>query len=111
MTWTRITRAENIPLREGRAISLGAGREIAIFNLGDKFLAVANRCPHRGGPLADGIVSGETVVCPLHGWKICLSSGEVKRPSEPAACTQSYPIAVMGGIIMVDLGCSQMEAA
>ena len=48
---------DDIPLREGRAVKVG-GREIAIFNLGDRFLAVENRCPHKGGPLADGIVSG-----------------------------------------------------
>ena len=50
-------------------------REIAIFNLGDRFLAVDNRCPHKGGPLADGIVSGTTVVCPLHAWKMSLETG------------------------------------
>ncbi len=91
MSWIPITPAENIPLREGRAVTLGA-EEIAIFNLGDKFLAVANRCPHKGGPLADGIVSGEDVVCPLHAWKVCLSTGEVKRPAESPACTRSYPV-------------------
>src|SRR5262249_35826022 len=62
MSWIRITRAENIPLREGRAVKVG-DQEVAIFNLGEKFLAVNNRCPHRGGPLADGIVSGNSVVC------------------------------------------------
>ena len=55
LTWTRVTACDNIPPREGRAVSL-AGREIAIFNLGDRFLAVDNQCPHRAGPLADGIV-------------------------------------------------------
>ena len=110
MSWIRITRAENIPLREGRAISLG-GREVAIFNLGGRFLAVDNRCPHRGGPLADGIVSGDAVVCPLHAWKICLSTGEVKRPSEPAACTRSYPVDVVDGIVMVRLPSEIREEA
>jgi formate transporter len=71
MSWIRITHADNIPLREGRAVQL-AGEEVAIFNLGEKFLAVANRCPHRGGPLADGMLSGDSVVCPLHAWKVCL---------------------------------------
>jgi phenylpropionate dioxygenase-like ring-hydroxylating dioxygenase large terminal subunit len=66
--WTRIALSRDIPLREGRAVKVG-DREIAIFNLGDRFLAVDNRCPHKGGPLADGIVSGAAVVCPLHAWK------------------------------------------
>ena len=55
--WLRITDCSNIPPREGRAVTVGH-HDIAIFNLGDRFLATANRCPHRGGPLCDGIVSG-----------------------------------------------------
>jgi nitrite reductase (NADH) small subunit len=57
-------------------------REIAIFNLGDRFLAVDNRCPHKGGPLSDGIVSGATVVCPLHAWKVNLETGSVLNTPE-----------------------------
>jgi len=110
MSWIPITRVENIPLREGRAVKLGE-EEIAIFNLGDRFLAVANRCPHKGGPLADGIVSGEAVVCPLHAWKICLSTGEVQRPAEPAACTRPYAVEVVDGIVMVEIASARREAA
>ena len=110
MSWISVTRAENIPLREGRAVKLGA-EEIAIFNLGEKFLAVANQCPHKGGPLADGIVVGETVVCPLHAWKVCLNSGEVKRPNETAACVTSYPVEVVNGIVTVEIAEEQREAA
>jgi nitrite reductase (NADH) small subunit len=64
-TWVRVTACENIPVREGRTIVV-RGRQIAVFNLGDHFLAVDNRCPHQGGPLSEGIVSGTTVVGPLH---------------------------------------------
>ncbi len=62
--WVRVAYCEDIPLHEGRAVLVG-DREIAVFNLGDHFLAVDNRCPHRGGPLADGIVSGESVRLPF----------------------------------------------
>ena len=110
MSWISVTRAENIPLREGRAVKLGT-EEIAIFNLGEKFLAVANRCPHKGGPLADGIVTGENVVCPLHAWKVCLNSGDVKRPSDTAACVSSYPVEVVDGIVTVEIAEEQREAA
>src|SRR4051794_13337240 len=79
MSWIRITDASNIPVREGRAVQLGE-LSLAIFNTGEGFLAVENRCPHGGGPLADGIVGGSTVTCPLHNWRICLESGEVTRP-------------------------------
>ena len=82
MKWIRITRAENVPQREGRVLTLGS-RPVALFNLGDRFVALENRCPHNGGPLADGIVGGTSVTCPLHNWKICLDSGQV-TPQHPA---------------------------
>ena len=53
--------ANDVPPREGRAIRIG-DREIALFNLGDQFLALADKCPHKGGPLADGIVAGRAAV-------------------------------------------------
>jgi nitrite reductase (NADH) small subunit len=96
----RVTDRRNIPLREGRAALVG-DREIAIFNLGDRFFAVDNRCPHKGGPLCDGIVSGAAVVCPLHAWKIDLSTGRVERPQAPDSCIRSYPTRLEGDIVLV----------
>ena len=78
-------------------------REIAIFNLGDRFLATANRCPHRGGPLADGIVSGAAVVCPLHAWKVNMENGCVERPGGASACVDTYATRVEDGIVMIAL--------
>jgi nitrite reductase (NADH) small subunit len=101
--WTRVTACDNIPPREGRAVSV-AGREIAIFNLGDRFLAVDNQCPHKAGPLADGIVTGTSVVCPLHTWKISLEDGRVQRPS--ASVEQgvtAYPTRVDDGVVEIGI--------
>ena len=98
--WVRVTTTEAIPRREGRAVSLG-GRELAIFNLGDRFLAVENRCPHQGGPLADGIVSGAAVVCPLHAWRVRLDSGEVERPGGAEACVRTFATRVEDDVVMV----------
>jgi nitrite reductase (NADH) small subunit len=103
--WVRVTRCENVPLREGRAVTLG-GREIAIFNLGDRFVATDNQCPHKAGPLCDGIVAGDSVVCPLHAWKVRLDSGTVERPAAPAAneaCVTTYPTRVDEGIVWLAL--------
>ena len=100
--WIWITPVENVPQREGRAVNV-AGREIAIFNLGTRFVATDNRCPHKGGPLADGIVSGESVVCPLHAWKINLVDGQVGRPGDVTACVETFPTYVDNGIIVVGL--------
>ena len=101
--WVRITACENIPPREGRAVRVG-GREIAVFNLGDRFLATDNRCPHQGGPLCDGIVTGTSVVCPLHAWKVSLASGAVERPAlAKDHCVATYPARVDNGIVVIGL--------
>lgn len=100
--WVQITSCENIPLREGRAVRLG-DREIAIFNLGDRFLATDNQCPHRGGPLCDGIVAGGSVVCPLHAWKVRLDTGAVERPAAHDKCIATYATRIENGILMLEL--------
>lgn len=100
--WIRITHCDNIPLREGRSVRIG-DLDIAVFNLGDRFLAVDNRCPHNGGPLADGIVSGSTVICPLHAWKIDLECGSVKRPTETAACVRTYRSKVEREMLLLEI--------
>lgn len=100
--WIRITGCDNIPPREGRAAIVG-DREIAIFNLGDRFLAVDNRCPHQGGPLCDGIVAGNTVVCPLHAWKVSLETGAVQRPEGVATCVPTYATRVEAGVVLIEL--------
>jgi nitrite reductase (NADH) small subunit len=100
--WIRVAPASSIPLREGRAVQLG-DRDIALFNLGDRFLAVDNRCPHKGGPLADGIVAGDTVVCPLHAWKVCLESGGVVRPAGERACVHSYETRIDDDLVLVEV--------
>lgn len=100
--WVRITAVENIPLREGRAVQVGA-HELAIFNLGDRFLAIHNRCPHKGGPLAEGIVSGTNVVCPLHAWKVDLETGIVASTSDIPACVATFHVCVKEGFIFVEV--------
>jgi nitrite reductase (NADH) small subunit len=101
--WVRIARSRDIPLREGRAVKVG-NREIAIFNLGERFLAVDNRCPHKGGPLADGIVSGAAVVCPLHAWKMSLETGEGLNSASASSCVETFRTRVEHGVIFLELG-------
>lgn len=101
MNWIRIASSDSIPPREGRAATIG-GRQIAIFNLGDRFLALDNACPHQNGPLCDGIVAGAAVVCPLHAWKVNLETGEVARPSDRHDCVRTYATQVIDGIVCVE---------
>ena len=115
--WVRIAACGDIPPREGRAVAIG-DREIAIFNLGpstalgagDRFFATDNRCPHKGGPLCEGIVSGPAVVCPLHAWKIDLETGAVLRP-RAETCIQAYPVRVEDGIVSIAMCGTKGQAA
>ena len=117
--WVRVTPVENVPRREGRAVLI-AGREIALFNLGpstapgagDRFLATDNQCPHQGGPLCDGIVTGSSVVCPLHAWKVNLASGQVERPTHGKDhCVTTYPARVEDGIVLIGLPAASAAGA
>ena len=101
MNWTKITRVENVPPREGRPVTIG-DMEIAIFNLNGRFHTIENACPHKGGPLCDGIVTGTAVVCPLHGRRFDLETGLPVRASEPS-CLAVFHSRGEHGVIQVDL--------
>jgi nitrite reductase (NADH) small subunit len=100
--WIRTARCEDIPLREARSVRLG-GRDIAIFNLGDRFLAIDNRCPHKGGPLSDGIVSGATVACPLHTLRVNLETGCVLNAPDSPQCVEVFRARVEDGVVLLEL--------
>jgi nitrite reductase (NADH) small subunit len=74
-TWVRVGDAHDVPLLEGRSITID-GRRIAVFRLPDGWAAIDAACPHRGGPLGDGLVADRCVTCPLHGRRFDLATGE-----------------------------------
>jgi nitrite reductase (NADH) small subunit len=84
---------------EGRLVVAG-GREVALFLTPRGPRAVDSRCPHAGGPLHDGILSGTRVTCPLHLRRVDLDSGEVDDCAERVRC---YPARVAGGEVLLDL--------
>jgi nitrite reductase (NADH) large subunit len=110
----RVAALAELPLGEGRAVRVGA-REIALFRGdGDRVRAVAARCPHAGGPLADGIVSGGRVTCPLHAWSFDLASGEGVSPGGHCDAIPTYATHVESGDVFVTLparGASASERA
>jgi nitrite reductase (NADH) small subunit len=91
--WVPVAHRADVPKNEGRRIRWGEHR-IALFNLGDEFRAVEDRCPHKQGPLSDGIVAGRTVFCPLHNWNIDLASGCALSGGEGKVKT--YPVRLEG---------------
>ena len=88
-------KCDDIPLGEGRKYLLN-GEEVGIFNLGNEILAVSNRCPHLGGPLSDGIVTGNEVICPLHARKVNLKSGCVMNEKEKV---KTFEVVLINGEI------------
>jgi nitrite reductase (NADH) small subunit len=89
---------ENIPLGQGRCFVVG-DVEIAVFRLRDgRLFAVQNRCPHKQGPLAEGIAGDGRVICPLHGHKFDLATG---AGSEPHECVKTYSVECRDGDVLL----------
>jgi len=105
--WIDIAALDDIPRLGARVVKTDTV-QIAVFRTAtDAVFALKDECPHRKGPLSQGIVHDTTVTCPLHNWKIDLASGRARAPDE--GCTRSYPVKVKNG--RVYLGLIAQEAA
>jgi nitrite reductase (NADH) small subunit len=93
--WIDVGRLDDIPPRGARRVTRpGAAVPIAVFRTADdRVFALADRCPHRAGPLSEGIVQGCAVACPLHGWVIHLDSGNAEAPDEGRVATLAVKLA------------------
>jgi len=99
--WIEVCKLDEIPPSQARTVNAGDNM-IAIFRLtDDRIKAVENRCPHKQGPLAEGIISGDDILCPLHNWRIHLDSGEVAAPDK--GCVKTYPTKVEDGQVFLSL--------
>ncbi|MGZ8216061.1 nitrite reductase small subunit NirD [Methylomagnum sp.] len=93
--WIEIGQIEDIPAQGSRIVATDFG-DIAVFRtIDDQLFAVRDRCPHKGGPLSQGIVHGKRVTCPLHNWVIELESGEAVAPD--VGCAGAYAVRVEAG--------------
>ncbi len=97
--WLDIAALSDIPQQGARLLRTGAGC-VAIFRThDDRVFALDDRCPHKGGPLSEGIVAGHTITCPLHNWVFDLNSGQAQGADEGAV--RSYAARVEGGRVLV----------
>ncbi|HZB97449.1 MAG TPA: Rieske 2Fe-2S domain-containing protein [Candidatus Sulfotelmatobacter sp.] len=94
----RLAAVEEVPLQEGRSV-LVDGERVALFRCSDGFRAISARCPHAGGPLADGIVAGRTVTCPLHGRVVDLETGSVDDSEQGV---RVYKVEVDSGSVFLE---------
>jgi nitrite reductase (NADH) small subunit len=101
-TWKTYCKVDDIPVLGSRRIARPGSTDVAIFrNSEDKVFALLDRCPHKGGPLSQGIVFGESVACPLHNWTIELVDGCARAPD--VGCTQSFTVRLEGRDVMLDV--------
>ena len=99
--WIPICRVDDIPVLGARRVARPRGADVAVFrNAEDRVFALRDRCPHRGGPLSQGIVFGENVACPLHNWTIGLADGCARAPD--AGCTPLFRVSVVDGRVALD---------
>jgi nitrite reductase (NADH) small subunit len=100
--WFDVGPVSAIPPRGARTVKTPR-REIAVFRTAtDEIFALENKCPHKGGPLSEGIVHGRKVACPLHNWIIDLESGAATGADE--GCARKFPVKVERGHIYIDMG-------
>lgn len=99
--WIEIGTLESIPRQGARVVRTAFG-DIAVFRtVEDDVFALRDRCPHKGGPLSQGIVHGRRVACPLHDWKVHLDTGMAVAPDE--GCAARFPVRVEGGRVFLSL--------
>ena len=96
----RICKLEDIPMLGARRYRREDGKTVAIFRTAaDRVFALRDQCPHKGGPLSQGIVFGESVACPLHNWCIDLASGSACAPDE--GCVERFEARVVDGHVEI----------
>ena len=99
--WQAVCVLEAIP-RLGARVVKSAHGDVAVFRNGDdEVFALLDKCPHKGGPLSQGIVFGRKVACPLHGWNIALDDGNAVAPDQ--GCARSFPVKIEAGTVMLKL--------
>ena len=99
--WKIICKVEDIPMLGARKVTRAVGGDIAVFRTAtDTVFALLDKCPHKGGPLSQGIVFGESVACPLHNWTIGLADGCASAPDE--GCVPKFAVKVADGTVLLD---------
>ena len=99
--WKIICKVEDIPMLGARRVRRAQGHEVAVFrNAENKVFALLDRCPHKGGPLSQGIVYGDTVACPLHNWQIGLADGCAQAPD--VGCAQRFAVRIQDGEVALN---------
>ena len=108
--WTLICRIEDIPVLGSRRVARPQGLHVAVFrNDAGVVFALLDRCPHKGGPLSQGLIFGKRVACPLHNWQIELESGAAVAPDH--GCAHRHDVKVKDGRVLLALRAAATHCA
>ena len=100
MPLTKIATTQEIPSGQAKKVKVG-DKDIALFNVNGTFYALDDACPHRGGPLSEGELEGQEVICPWHGARFDLATGANLTPPAPRGVT-SYKVQVTGSDVEIE---------
>ncbi|WP_374335271.1 nitrite reductase small subunit NirD [Leeia sp.] len=99
--WITVCALDDIPRQGSRVVTRASGNVAVFRSHDDQVFALLDHCPHKGGPLSQGMVHGHTVTCPLHSWHIDLTTGEARAPDK--GCARHFPVRVEAGWVMLGL--------
>lgn len=100
-SWIAVCRIDDVPPLGARRVARPGAADVAVFRTADdQVFALLDRCPHKGGPLSQGIVFGHSVACPLHNWTIALDSGQAREPD--SGCTARFAVKVEDGVVLLN---------
>jgi nitrite reductase (NADH) small subunit len=105
-TWTRLVDVKELADGSGKSVSVG-GFSIAVFKINGNFYAMKNECLHRGGPLGEGQLKGQTVVCPWHGWRYDVPTGSLELI--PTLGVETFKVEVRGESVFAEIPEGQPE--
>lgn len=109
MSWVDIGSIDDIPVRGARIVKTKLGCVAVFRTTDDEVFATSDRCPHKNGPLSEGIVHGKSVTCPLHNWVFSLETGEAQGADEGSI--QTFATKLENGRILLDATLLQSAAA
>lgn len=100
MTFVKVAKTETLSPGQGMVVEAD-GRELALFNVEGEFFCIDNECPHRDGPLGEGEVEDDTVICPWHAWQINIKTGEVQYNA--GMCVATHACKIEDGDVLVEI--------
>ena len=103
INWVDVGHTSDIPYQGARRVETHMGAVAVFCTVDHEYYAVMDKCPHKGGPLSEGIVHGKAIACPLHNWSISLANGEALGADAGKGCTPTVPLRIEDGRILLGL--------